>query len=389
MAFSVPQDGAGLAALYGGRDGLAKKLDEFFSTPEDATHTGGYGGTIHEMLEARDVRMGQYGHSNQPSHHIAYMYDFAGQPWKTQEKVREVLSRLYLGSEIGQGYPGDEDNGEMSAWYLFSALGFYPLQVGSPTYAIGSPLFTKATVNLGNGKKLVVSAPKNSAANIYIKGVTVNGKKWTSTALPHELIASGGKIEFDLTDKPTNWGSGLKDAPPSITKAGEEPMTWRDSTEDVGAVTASNGVDVSALTDNDSKKQVTLTGATPTVTVNLAQGRPVTMYSLTSGTTGSAPSGWTLEGSNDGTSWTTVDRRTGEKWAFPSYTRSFSVTSPKAYTQYRLVMTPAAGADGVTLAELELLGTLKGVEAGTHPSDKQLAEIPSPTPSQSIDRNYG
>jgi hypothetical protein len=317
------------------------------------------------------------------------MYDFAGQPWKTQEKVREVLSRLYLGSEIGQGYPGDEDNGEMSAWYLFSALGFYPLQVGSPTYAIGSPLFTKATVNLGKGKRLVVSAPKNSAKNIYIKGVTVNGKNWTSTALPHELIATGGKIEFDLTDKPTNWGSGRKDAPPSITKPGEEPMTWRDSTEDEGAVTASNGVDVSALTDNDSKKQVTLTGATPTVTVNLAQGRPVTMYSLTSGTSGSAPSGWTLKGSNDGTSWTTVDRRTGEKWAFPSYTRSFSVTSPKAYTQYRLVMTPAAGADGVTLSELELLGTLKGVEAGTHPSDKQLAELPSPTPSQSIDRNYG
>jgi predicted alpha-1,2-mannosidase len=389
MAFSVPQDGAGLAALYGGRDGLAKKLDEFFSTPEDATHTGGYGGTIHEMLEARDVRMGQYGHSNQPSHHIAYMYDFAGQPWKTQEKVREVLSRLYLGSEIGQGYPGDEDNGEMSAWYLFSALGFYPLQVGSPTYAIGSPLFTKATVNLGNDKKLVVSAPKNSAKNIYVKGVTVNGKNWTSTSLPHELIASGGKIEFDMTDKPSSWGTGRNDAPPSITKPGEDPMTWRDSTEDAGAVTASNGVDVSALTDNDSKKQVTLTGATPTVTVNLAQGRPVTMYSLTSGTTGSAPSGWTLEGSNDGISWTTVDRRSGEEWAFPSYTRSFSVTSPKAYTQYRLVMTPAAGANGVTLAELELLGTLKGVEAGTHPSDKQLAALPSPTPSQSIDRNYG
>jgi predicted alpha-1,2-mannosidase len=389
MAFSAPQDGAGLAALYGGREGLAKKLDEFFSTPETATFTGGYGSTIHEMLEARDVRMGQYGHSNQPSHHIAYMYNFTGQPWKAQEKVREVLDRLYLGSEIGQGYPGDEDNGEMSAWYLFSALGFYPLQVGSPTYAIGSPLFTKATVNLGNGRKLVVNAPNNSAENIYVKGVTVNGKEWTSTALPHELIANGGRIDFDLTSEPTGWGSGRKDAPPSITKPGEDPMTWRDSTEDEGAVTAGTGGDVSALIDNDSKKQVTLTGATPTVTVQLAQGRPVAMYSLTSGTSGSAPAGWTLEGSNDGVGWTTVDRRTGEKWAFPSYTRSFSVASPRSYTQYRLVFTPAAGADGVTLAEIELLGTLKGVEAGTHPADKRVLEIPTPTPSQSIDRNYG
>ncbi|WP_344111964.1 GH92 family glycosyl hydrolase [Kribbella alba] len=390
MAFSAPQDGAGLAALYGGRDGLAKKLDEFFSTPEDATHTGGYGGTIHEMLEARDVRMGQYGHSNQPSHHIAYMYDFAGQPSKTQEKVREVLNRLYLGSEIGQGYPGDEDNGEMSAWYLFSMLGFYPLQVGSPSYAIGAPLFTKATVNLPGGKKLVVSAPKNSAKNLYVKGVKVNGKKWTSTALPHELIANGGKIEFDMTDKPSSWGSARNDAPPSITKPGEDPMTWRDSTEDEGAVTAAGGVAVSALTDNNSRAQVTLTGATPTVTVQLQQGRPVAMYSLTSGNTGTAPSAWVLEGSNDGTTWATVDKRSGETWAFPAYTRSFSVAAPKAYTQYRLVMTPAAGADGVTLSELELLGTLKGVEAGVHPSDKRVAETkPSPTPSQSIDRNFG
>ncbi|TCN37358.1 putative alpha-1,2-mannosidase [Kribbella orskensis] len=390
MAFSTPQDGAGLAALYGGRDGLAKKLDEFFSTPEDALHTGGYGGTIHEMLEARDVRMGQYGHSNQPSHHIAYMYNFTGQPAKTQEKVREVLDRLYLGSEIGQGYPGDEDNGEMSAWYLFSMLGFYPLQVGSPTYAIGAPLFTKATVRLADGNKLVISAPKNSAKNLYVKGVRVNGKKWSSTALPHSLIADGGKIEFDMTDKPSSWGTGRNDAPPSLTKPGEDPKTWRDSTEDEGAVTAAGGVDVSALTDNDSKQQVTLTGATPTVTVQLQQGRPVAMYSLTSGNTGTAPSAWVLEGSNDGTTWATVDRRTGQTWAFPAYTRSFSVVAPKPYTQYRLVMTPAAGTNGVTLSELELLGTLKGVEAGTHPSDQRVAQTkPSPTPSQSLDRNYG
>jgi predicted alpha-1,2-mannosidase len=390
MAFSTPQDGAGLAAIYGGRDGLAKKLDEFFSTPEDALHTGGYGGTIHEMLEARDVRMGQYGHSNQPSHHITYMYDVAGQPWKTQALVREALSRLYTGSEIGQGYPGDEDNGEMSSWYLFSSLGFYPLQVGSPSYAIGSPLFTKATVRLAGGKKLVISAPQNSSKNVYVKSVRVNGKNWTSTALPHDLIAGGGKIEFEMTDQPTKWGSGRNDAPPSITKPGEDPTTWRDSTSDTGAVIGAGGADVSALIDNDSKTQVTLTGAQPTVTVALPQGRPVGMYTLTSGATGTAPSAWTLEGSNDGTTWTTVDRRTGQSWAWTSYTRSFSISSPRAYTQYRLVLTPAAGADGVTLSEIELLGTLKGVETGTHPSDKRVAETkPSPTPSQSIDRNYG
>lgn len=140
-AFTAPQDSRGLANLYGGQSGLAQKLDTYFATPETASpdFVGSYGGVIHEMTEARDVRMGMYGHSNQVAHHVNYMYDAAGQPWKTQKNVREVLSRLYTGSEIGQGYHGDEDNGEQSAWYLFSSLGFYPLVMGSGEYAIGSP----------------------------------------------------------------------------------------------------------------------------------------------------------------------------------------------------------------------------------------------------------
>ena len=147
FAFHVPQDGQGLANLYGGRDALARKLDTFFATPETATFTGSYGGTIHEMLEARDVRMGQWGFSNQVSHHIPWMYAYAKQPWKTAEKTREVLRRMYAGSEIGQGYAGDEDNGETSTWHLFAAAGLYPLQVGSPNYVIGSPLFKKLTIH--------------------------------------------------------------------------------------------------------------------------------------------------------------------------------------------------------------------------------------------------
>src|ERR1044071_3641773 len=127
------------------------------------------------MIEARDVRMGQWGFSNQVSHHIPYMYDYAGQPSKTQAKGREALRRLYLGSEIGQGYAADEDNGRTAARDTFSALGFYPLQGGSPYFAIGSPLFRKATVHLENGHDLVVSAPNNSAQNAYVQGPMVNG----------------------------------------------------------------------------------------------------------------------------------------------------------------------------------------------------------------------
>jgi predicted alpha-1,2-mannosidase len=190
MAFHAPQDGAGLAALYGGRAGLAAKLDEFFATP-GVFHVGSYGEPIHEMLEARDVRMGQYGHSNQPSHHIIYMYDFAGQPWKTQDKVRDALSRLYVGSEIGQGYPGDEDNGEMSAWYVFSAAGFYPLRMGTPEYVIGAPYFPHMDIRLENGKHIVIDAPAVSDVNRYIQSLRVNGQPWNKLTLPHALLAQG------------------------------------------------------------------------------------------------------------------------------------------------------------------------------------------------------
>src|SRR5207302_9757583 len=134
-------------------------------------------------------RMGMLGQSNQPAHHIPYLYDAAGQPWKTQEKVREILSRLYAGSEIGQGYHGDEDNGEQSGWYLFSALGFYPLVMGSGEYTIGSPLFKKATVHLENGHDLVIKAPTNSRNNIYVQGVRLNGRTCNSTSLPDPLLS--------------------------------------------------------------------------------------------------------------------------------------------------------------------------------------------------------
>ncbi|GAA3294323.1 hypothetical protein GCM10020295_18550 [Streptomyces cinereospinus] len=237
-AFTAPQDSRGLANLYGGRDGLAEKLDEYFATPETASPevVGSYGGVIHEMTEARDVRMGMYGHSNQVAHHAIYMYDAAGRPWEAQEKVREVLSRLYTGSEIGQGYHGDEDNGEQSAWFLFSALGFYPLVMGSGEYAVGSPLFTKATVHLENGRDLVVRAPKNSARNVYVQGLKVNGRNWTSTALPHTLLAQGGVLEFDMGPRPSAWGTGGNAAPVSITQDDRVPAPRADLITGEGAL---------------------------------------------------------------------------------------------------------------------------------------------------------
>ncbi|WNI21772.1 GH92 family glycosyl hydrolase [Streptomyces sp. ITFR-16] len=336
-AFTAPQDSKGLANLYGGRDGLAKKLDTYFATPETAgpEFVGSYGGVIHEMTEARDVRMGQYGHSNQVAHHVTYMYDAASQPYKTQEKVREVLSRLYTGSEIGQGYHGDEDNGEQSAWYLFSSLGFYPLVMGSGEYAIGSPLFTKTTVHLENGHDLVVRAPKNSAKNIYVQGLKVNGKKWTSTSLPHDLLAKGGVLDFDMGSKPSAWGTGKNAAPVSITQDDQVPSPKKDVLKGAGP-----------LFDDTSATS----GAVETVELPAAAGTKAVQYTLTSAAAAKAPTGWVLQGSADGTSWKDLDKRSGETFAWDKQTRVFSVRAPKAYAKYRLVSAQAA-----TLAEIELI----------------------------------
>ncbi|MDW2981280.1 GH92 family glycosyl hydrolase [Rhodanobacter sp. KK11] len=356
MAFHVPQDGAGLAALYGGRAALAAKLDALFATPGEF-HVGSYDEPIHEMLEARDVRMGQYGHSNQPSHHIIYMYDYAGQPWKTQDKVRDVLSRLYVGSEIGQGYPGDEDNGEMSAWYLFSAAGFYPLRMGTPEYVIGAPYFPHMDIALENGKHLVIDAPAVSDVNRYVQGLRVNGRPWHRLTLPHALLAQGATLEFSMGPKPSRWASGEDAAPPSLTGAGV-PRPLRDLLDErLGRVHASSTIaGLPLLFDNDSGAEVMLPGVATTIDWRFARPLRVTMLTLTAGSTATAPSAWQLQGSADGQHWATLDARHGERFAWPQQTRAFAVRAPGEYAYYRLQVDAATTDARRALAEIELLG---------------------------------
>ncbi|SFW82688.1 GH92 family glycosyl hydrolase [Amycolatopsis australiensis] len=343
-AFTVPHDGPGLAALHGGHAGLEAKLDTFFATPETGRRPGAYGGLIHEMTEARDVRMGQYGHSNQPSHHIPYVYNLAGAPAKTQRVVREVLQRLYTGSDIGQGYPGDEDNGEMSAWWVFGALGFYPLATGSPRYAIGSPLFEKATVHLGGGKRLVVHAPGNTAETVYVRGLTVDGRPHDATTISHATLAGGAELVFDLATEPTGWG-----APPPPA-AHPDPVT-----DLTGTATASDGTNAGALFDDTTRTQVTFRTTTPAIEFTVTgPPRPVVLYTLTSGTRRGDPSAWVLEGSDDGTRWTTLDERHGELFRWRRQTRPFALAHPAAHPHYRLRITATRGGRA-TVAQWELL----------------------------------
>nr|WP_245879495.1 GH92 family glycosyl hydrolase [Xanthomonas pisi] len=354
FAFTAPHDGEGLATLYGGRAALAAKLDTFFATPETgaAAFAGSYGDTIHEMTEAREVRMGMYAHSNQPAHHIPWMYLFAGQPWKTQQLTREILSRLYLGSEIGQGYAGDEDNGEMSAWYLFAALGLYPLRMGAPEYVIGSPLFKHARVRLPGGGTLVVNAPQNAPQNVYVQSLKLNGKPWHKTWLAHADIANGATLDFVMGPAPSRWGSGPNAAPPSLTPAGQRPAPLRDLLGASARIALDDGREIAALHDDDAGTGGVVPAGSVLTLSGLEPGK-ATLYTLTSGSAAIATAGWTLEARTADGAWRVVDQRSDERFQWPLQTRPFRIATPGTYAEYRLRLKLPARAQ---LAEIEVLG---------------------------------
>lgn len=176
-----------------------------------------YGFKIHEILEMELAGMGQYAHGNQPIQHAIYLYNYAQQPWKTQEKVRYVMDNLYGAG--ADGYCGDEDNGQTSAWFVFSSLGFYPVAPVTGQYVIGSPLFEEVTIELSDGKKLKIKAPNNSEKNIYIKSLKFNKTLSNQSWVDHNDLKNGGIIEFDMSSVPNfQWGSSEDSTPYSMTK---------------------------------------------------------------------------------------------------------------------------------------------------------------------------
>ena len=346
MAFTVPQDSQGLANLYGGAVRARRRSwTTFFTTPETADFPGSYGGT-HPRDDRGPRRPDGHVRPLQPAvapRHLHVRLRRAALEDAGSRSAR-CCRRLYLGSEIGQGYHGDEDNGELSAWYLFSALGFYPLVMGSPAYAIGSPLFTKATVHLENGRELVVKAPKNSATNVYVQALKVNGKADDSTSLPHSLLADGAVLEFDMGPEPSAWGADSP--PPSLTTGDAVAGPLRDLTGP-GKGTASDPV----LVDDTSTTRATL--ASGAWQYQFASGgEQATFYTLTSNATAGDPSAWRLRGSYDGTTWTTIDERRDQTFDWRLQTRPFKIATPGRYAYYRLEVTAGTAA----LAEVELLG---------------------------------
>ncbi|MBN2130878.1 MAG: glycoside hydrolase family 92 protein, partial [Sedimentisphaerales bacterium] len=214
--WSVFQDPQGLIDLMGGRGAFVDKLDAVFTTPPkyDCSY---YGRPIHEIIEMAVMDMGQYAHGNQPIQHMIYLYNYAGAPWKAQQWVREAMEKLY--TPTPDGLCGDEDNGQTSAWYVFSALGFYPVCPGSGEYVIGAPLFKEATLHLQNGKTFVIQAPDNSNEARYIQSAQLNGRDHTRTYVRHEEILQGGILRFEMGSEPNKaWGASPQDAPYSMSQ---------------------------------------------------------------------------------------------------------------------------------------------------------------------------
>ncbi|MBP3835316.1 MAG: GH92 family glycosyl hydrolase [Prevotella sp.] len=211
--WSVFHDVEGLITLMGGREHFNNMLDSVFNLPPiyDDSY---YGFPIHEIREMQIMNMGNYAHGNQPIQHMIYLYGFSGQPWKTQYWIREVMNRMY--SAAPDGYCGDEDNGQTSAWYVFSALGFYPVCPATDQYVLGTPLFKKATLHLENGKEVVI---QTSSAERYIDRMTFNGSEYTKNYLTHKDLNNGGRLEFKMSAQPNyQRGTSAEDAPYSFSK---------------------------------------------------------------------------------------------------------------------------------------------------------------------------
>jgi putative alpha-1,2-mannosidase len=372
-AFLAPQDAEGLANLYGGRQQLKEKLDAFFTAPTYRGPGCGWGEGTPEIRTADDLnrmfKLGQYQHSNQPVHHTIYMYNYAGSPASGQNYLRTVMDNLYLtgydsaGNANGEGYYGDEDNGEQSSWYVFSAMGFYPVSMGRPEYAIGAPYFPKMTVQLRNTKgelrKLVINAPNVSSGNRYVQSVKLNGRAVTRNYLLHSELADGATLDFEMGPNPSQWGTGANDVPTSITQGDMKPapaksLLPRGSYE----VTSSTAADAAKLFDRTSSTEwQSPAGAAVWIE---ADGKgtkaldTVKFYTLTSSArSGRDPTGWVLKGSNDGTTWVTLDTRTDQAFAWRQQTRPYALATPASFARYRLEFT---GTAALSVAEFELYG---------------------------------
>ena len=378
-----PYDGQGLANLYGmardkdGRTALGDKLDEAYSAVGTA-NPGSWTGHK-ENWEGRDAKQGQIHMTNQPAHHIPYMYLYTDRPWRTAEFVRDTLDRLFVGEEVGQGYLGDDDNGELSAWYVLSSMGLYPLTNGNGVTAIGTPLFEKVTIHRDDGHTITILAPGVSRENKYVQSLSVNGVEQTATYLmPEVLQRETVTLEFTMGTTPSKtWGMKGADMPPSITEGTGRPQLLVDHTktevstvegggnEDTIATNAKNTEKLFNNKAHDSRGYASWDGTeNGYLTYHFASPIQISMYTLTSWDAEHAPKAWKFYGSMNGENWTELDARSNQSFAWDinptnggdKYTRPFAISEKDqaGYSYYKIEFENAG--QEIYLAELELLG---------------------------------
>ena len=406
MAFTLA-DGMGMQNLLGGSAGMEKRLDDIFTGTQSyyPTRDGIFGNTIHEILETAACKLGQYNHGNQPAHQVPFFYNFTDSPWKTQHYTRDIMDRLYTGWEIGQGYPGDEDNGEMSSWYVMTALGLSPTALGWDEFYLTAPYFSHMKINRDDGTVWEIKAPGVGMKNKYIQSMTIEGaahdknyvtQKELTTDLNNDGVVT---FEFVMGDTPGGWGAGEYSKPPSLTAPGVTPQPLADLTKgytnrqaegDEILISSGAGGTANNLFDNHA-------GSTGTSTTNkyvstsftsgmyfgykFAKPKVVHGYTISVGNTvGRNPRNWVLEASNDGIAWETLDTRTDVKFGMDTrslglvgtkitnaqaladggtwthYTKPFGIINTKAFTHYRIRVTAINSGSTIEITELEFLG---------------------------------
>ena len=378
-----PYDGQGLANLYGiargqnGRAALGDKLDEAYAA--EATANPGSWTGHKENWEGRDAKQGQIHMTNQPAHHIPYMYLYTDRPWKTAEVVRDTLDRLFVGEEVGQGYLGDDDNGELSAWYVLSAMGLYPLTNGNGVTAIGTPLFEKVTIHRDDGHTITISAPGVSRENKYVQSLSVNGVSQTAAYLSAEVL-QGERVTLDFAMGSTpsdTWGMSEDNMPPSITEGTGRPQLLVDHTKtEVSTVggggnedtIATNAINTEKLFNNkahDANGYASWDGKENGYLIyHFSSPIQISMYTLTSWDAAHSPKAWKFYGSMNGENWTELDARSNQSFVWninptdggDKYTRPFAISEEDqaGYSDYKIEFENAG--QEIYLAELELLG---------------------------------
>lgn len=373
MSVYETHDVKGMINLYGGYEKFAAKLDEILSAP--AIHKGSEAQN-HEIAEAKDVGLGQYQHNNQPTHAMLYLYNYAGKAYKTQSLTRQVLDRFYNGGEIGHGYIGDEDNGEQSAWYLLSSLGFYAANAGSDEYCITSPLYSDVTLHLPTGD-VHIKANNNSAENVYIQSMTVDGKDYTKCYITHSELTSAKEIVFNMGSTPSDFGCNTEtDLPSSVTEGDEidimEDVTTgmqvsetADMSGDCPLVFCENMTDGQKLFCNLSyaEQSPSFSGNSASITMYMPTAQTLRQYTLTSKSKSAAPESITVYGSADGKTWEKLDERQNQSFRWDLAINFYAVDNTKAYNYYRLDI-ENKNVENIELCELQLIcGEVKETDA--------------------------